>query len=43
MVTAIVTLLVLIGSLLALDYIAARWGIDSRPSDLGHHTGERWW
>jgi hypothetical protein len=43
MAAAIATLLVLIGGLLTLDYIAARWGFDSRPPDLGLHTAERWW
>jgi hypothetical protein len=43
MVAAIATLLVLIGGLLALDYIAVRWGFDSRPPDLGRHAAERWW
>ena len=39
----IVSLLVLIGGLLALDYAAVRWGFDSRPSDLGRHAAEHWW
>jgi len=43
LVIAIATLLVLIGGLLALDYVAARWGFDSRPPDLGRSTAERWW
>ena len=43
MVSAIAILFVLIGGLLALDYIAARWGFDSRPPDLGRNAGERWW
>jgi len=43
MVAAIATLLVLIGGLLALDYVAVRWGFDSRPPDLGRHAAERWW
>jgi hypothetical protein len=45
MVAAIVTLLVLIGGLLALDYVAARWGVNSRPLDLGRQALEaaRWW
>jgi hypothetical protein len=43
MVSAIATLVVLIGGLLALDYVAARWGFDSRPPDLGRSMAERWW
>jgi hypothetical protein len=45
MEAAIATLLVLIGGLLALDYVAVRWGADSRPADLGRHVleAERWW
>ena len=45
MVVAIATLLVLIGGLLALDYVAMRWGVDSRPRDLGRQAleAERWW
>ena len=43
MVVAIATLLVLIGGLLALDYVAVRLGSDSRPPDLGRHVAERWW
>jgi hypothetical protein len=42
MVAAIATLLVLIGGLLALDYVAVRWGFDARPPDLGRHAAERW-
>ena len=41
-VSAIATLVVLIGGLLALDYVAVRWGFDSRPLDLGRSTAERW-
>jgi hypothetical protein len=43
MLAAIATLIVLIGVLLALDYVAVRWGFESRPQDLGRHVAERWW
>ena len=43
MEAAIATLLVLIGGPLALDYVAVRWGLDSRPPDLGWHAAERCW
>ena len=43
MVSAIAILFVLIGGLLALDYVAVRWGFDSRPPNLGRSTAERWW
>ena len=43
MVAAIATLLVLIGGLFALNYVAVRWGFDSRPPDLGRYDAEPWW
>jgi hypothetical protein len=41
--SAVATLLVLLGGLAALDYAAARWGFDSRPTESGREGWRRWW